>query len=190
MAHETLDETSAFRQGLLGALSEEKKRQNERRLALAEKARLESALLEEARSREDGAKAEKLDLARQIFRGIDGLRKDRELGEHFAALWNTGPEIYSKGLFINGWRWAHRPLAGGECNWSRTYLRESDGSPELYYWAGYKWMSTGPHIYTRTPEEMAARFSLDYLRQLKRSFDDGTVYEAIRNWHIGPGSRA
>jgi len=74
--------------------------------------------------------------------------------------------------------------AGGVCNWSRTYLRESNGKPELYYWAGYKWFGNGPHICAKTPEELAERFSHEYLKQLRQSFDDGSVYETIKSWHV------
>jgi hypothetical protein len=185
MADRNAQETSVFRQGLLEALRQETEKLKASQEALDEKRRLEESLLERAADRDRNLYPEKLRLARDIFCRLDKLRRDSELRTRIGKLKERAPENFSKGLFINGWRWAHTPDAGGACNWSRTYLRESGGKPELYYWAGYKWFGNGPHIYAQTPEELADRFSYEYLRQLRQSFEDGTVYETIKNWHIG-----
>lgn len=186
MTDRTTEQSSGFRRELLEALRQETERKSESRAALSEKVRLEAGLLERARTPGDRRAEERLDLARRIFARLEALRCDRELGNRLGRLKDVCPANFSQGLFINGWRWAHTPKAGGEENWSRTYLRESAGRPELYYSAGYGWFGSGPQISARTPEELAEAFSLEYLRQLDASFEDGSVYDAIRRWHTGP----
>jgi hypothetical protein len=183
----------AFRQALLDALRQESDRLRTSQEAEAEKRKLEQSLLEKAAEQERSQYPEKLRLAKEIFTCLEKLNRDRELRTGIGALRERSPANFSSGLFINGWRWAHTPDAGGVGHWSRTYLRENAGKPEVYYWAGYRWFGNGPHICAQTPEELAERFSHEYLRQLRQSFDDGSVYETIKRWHVGahcPGDQS
>ncbi len=71
--------------------------------------------------------------------------------------------------------WGHKqPSYGGYGCWSRIYLEKSG---RLRYWAGYKWMATGPDF--GLDQKTFQKLSYDFLDKLHKNIDSGEVYKTI-----------
>jgi hypothetical protein len=184
MVEHIFEENSAFRQELLDALKD-----REQVLSARNEARLEN---QQALDRKERAffqtelrqYAQKLELSREIFQECGKLLQDSDLQGWLIAVARQNPIVSSSGLFINGSRWAHKHDSGGDGCWARLYVKNHDGKPVLRYWAGYKWQPTGPDYSITGPEELAEKLSYDYLKELRDSLRNGTVYRTIRDWHV------
>jgi len=72
--------------------------------------------------------------------------------------------------------WGHeRPAYSSYGCWSRVYLEKSG---KLRYWAGYKWMPSGPEF--NLNQQIVSRLSYDYLNKLHRHVITGQVYKTIK----------
>ncbi|MBS3146014.1 hypothetical protein J4414_04395 [Candidatus Woesearchaeota archaeon] len=71
--------------------------------------------------------------------------------------------------------WGHKqPSYGGHGCWSRIYLEKSG---RLRYWAGYKWMPTGPDFCL--DQKTFQKLSYDYLNKLQQDISKGEIYKTI-----------
>ena len=71
--------------------------------------------------------------------------------------------------------WGHKdPSYGGHGCWSRVYLEKSG---KLRYWAGYKWMATGPEF--GLDQKTFQKLSYDYLNKLHKDIESVGVYKTI-----------
>ena len=138
--------------------------------------------IRKAKEEEEQAFEQKLAIANKAFAWAEDFLKDDQLQSRLA---NQESVIQVHGTQIYGNVWGHdftKTEHDREC-WSRLFIMNQK-KVMFYYWAGYKWMDTGPEWIITEPEEFARLLSIRYLHDLEKAIDSGSIYEAIMN-HIG-----
>lgn len=108
----------------------------------------------------------------ELYKNILAWRNKFIKSKQFKKVFHERDECV---IFWNGW--AHElPRFGGPGCWSRLYLEETG---KLRYWAGYKWMPTGPEIVFTDNLKNAEEFTYKYLEELDISIKTGKVYKTI-----------
>jgi hypothetical protein len=176
MAKNKSEPESASRQKLLDVLKgREKARKAEAEKLLAYKQAEKEKNYRYAQN-ENSMRPEKLKMSNDIFQECGKLIQDEEVWGQLAS-GHKGESDFELEVWFNGW--GHKE--GCATGWSHLYLKSVDGVPALRYWAGFKWMPTGPNITMGTPEELAGNLSHEYLKKLHGSLTSKGVYALIRD---------
>ncbi len=136
---------------------------------------------EEAAWRKERASlSRKTALSEEIFAWAARFAKGPEFKRliHFADS-NSVSSInggVSGAVWIYTGAWGHTFSGDDDGCHSRLYLSEAG---ELFYSAGYKWMTSGPHFTIHSPTEMAEKLTPLYIRTLRNHMRSGSAYKEL-----------
>lgn len=142
--------------------------ENKEKIIEQEKEKNYSELVKEHNKQEESLLMKKIELCKRLFAWKEEFLKTEEGKKSF--------ERSYKNLWVFGGGWAHQlPHYGGGGCWSRIYFNKTS----IEYWAGYKWMPTGPRVNYTKPEEMAKMLDYKYLQGIIEAIDSRKIFKTI-----------
>ncbi|MBI4448382.1 hypothetical protein HY643_05365 [Candidatus Woesearchaeota archaeon] len=114
---------------------------------------------------------------KRIFKEITEWKGEFAKTEQFKAIASSYRLAnYTNEIVIYRGNWGHaNPRFGGHGCWSEINLNLKSG--ELRYYAGYKWMPSGPSI--KINENTLDKIICAYLQDFHKEIKSGEVYERI-----------
>lgn len=156
-------------------LDEEEQRKKAEAARRAEEKKKRNALVNAAQKHEQSFLEKKVQMAEGIFTWAADFSQT-ELYKRISKI------SIERGVYVFGGGWGHRvPYDDGYGCWSRMYLK-LNGS--LFYWAGYKWMPTGPEFIVKSPQKLVEKLCYKYLSDFWRLVESKKVYDTIEKWHF------